>query len=97
MLSKRLMLHLMLENGYKSFEIEKVLGISGETVRVHNNIWSKGGETYKKIIRRMAKREKTKIFRRGIEKILKPIDLALNVRTNMKARAKLASGDWFGD
>ncbi|MBI2420884.1 MAG: hypothetical protein HYV38_02260, partial [Candidatus Levybacteria bacterium] len=50
MLTKRLMLHLMLENGYKTSDIQSFLSISKETIRVHKNIWSRGGVTYKKVI-----------------------------------------------
>lgn len=91
MLAKRLMLHLMLENGYKIFQIETVLGISRETIRVHKNIWSRGGQTYRKLIIKIARREKAKHFWEKIEEILKPIDLALKSKTDMKARAKLAT------
>lgn len=97
MLTKRLMLHLMFENGYKPFQIETVLSMSRETIRVHGNIWSRGGVVYKQIISKIAKREKAKRFWEKVEKILKPIDLALRSKTDMKARAKFASGNWFDD
>ena len=89
MLAKRLMLHLMLENGYKPSEIEAVLGMSRETIRVHKKIWSRGGETYRSMIRKIAKRGKTKEFWQKVEKILKPLEYALQAKNNMKARAKL--------
>jgi uncharacterized protein YerC len=94
MLSKRLMLHLMLENGYKSSEIEAVLGVSHETIRVHKEIWSRGGEAYRKMIRKIAKREKTKEFWQKVEKILKPLEYAFQAKTNMKARSKLLNYPW---
>lgn len=97
MLAKRLMLHLMLENNYRVVEIESVLDISRETVRVHRNIWSRGGEIYKKIIRKIARKEKAAKFWKKVEKILRPIDLALRAKTDMKARAKLAGGIWSND
>lgn len=94
MLSKRLMLHLMLENRYQNYQIEEVLKVSGETVRVHKNIWEKGGILYKKTIGKIAKKQKNKYFWRKVERILKPLELALESKTNMKSRAKFASGDW---
>ena len=94
MLTKRLMLHLMLENGYRTSEIQAFLNISKETVRVHKNIWSRGGATYRKIISKIAGQEKTRQFFKKLEKLLKPFDLAIRSRNDMKARAKLASGDW---
>lgn len=97
MLAKRLMLHLMLENNYRMVEIESVLDISRETVRVHRNIWSRGGEIYKKIIGKIAQKERNVRFWKKVEKILRPIDLALRAKTDMKARAKLAGGVWSSD
>lgn len=97
MLAKRLMLHLMIENNYTESKIKAVLGISRETVRTHKNIWERGGETYKKIIGKIAKREKTKEFWEKVGKILEPFELALSSRNDMKARAKLLSGDWMDD
>lgn len=94
MLAKRLMLHLMLENGYKTSEIQAFLSISKETIRVHKNIWERGGLTYKKVISKIARQEKTKQFFKKLENLFKPIDLAIRSRNDMKARAKLGSGDW---
>ena len=47
----------------------------------------------KMIIRKIAKREKTKQFWKSVKKILQPLNLALQAKTNMKARAKLMTGD----
>lgn len=94
MLNKRLMLYLMLENNYKSSEIKAVLGMSRETIRVHQNIWKKGGTGYKNVIKKIAKREQTKLFWEKVEKILKPLELTVTAKTNMKSRAKLLSGDY---
>jgi|WetSurMetagenome_2_1015567.scaffolds.fasta_scaffold95209_2 uncharacterized protein YerC len=97
MLSKRLMLHLMLENGYEAEEICAVLGITKETVRIHKTIRILGGSAYKTIIKKIARREKTKQFWKKVENALKPLDLMLQAKTNMKARAKLLSGDYSDD
>lgn len=94
MLAKRLMLHLLLDNKYKSLEIQSILGISKETIRVHKANWEKGGETYKKIINKIVNRRKVKFFLQAIEKKLRPLELALQSKTNMKARAKFLSGDY---
>lgn len=94
MLSKRLMLHLLLENNYRSLEMQSFLGISKETVRVHKSNWEKGGETYRKIINKIAKGRKIKLFLQAIDKKLRPLEFALQSKTNMKARAKLLSGDY---
>lgn len=93
MLTKRLMLHLMLEQGYSQSQIRAVLNISRETIRVHQHVWDKGGSTYRTIIQKIVKREKTKQFWQKIEALLEPLNLALKSKSNIKARAKLASGD----
>lgn len=92
MLTKRLMLHLMLEQGYGQSQIKTVLNMSRETIRVHKRIWEKGSTTYKLMIKKIAKREKIKQFWKTVEKILQPINLALQAKTNMQARAKLMTG-----
>lgn len=94
MLTKRLMLHLMLEKGYSSSDIASVLRMSRETIRVHKQIWSNGEDAYKVIINKIMKREKTNQLWQKIEKILKPLNVAIQARTDMKARAKLAQGDF---
>ncbi len=94
MLAKRLMLHLLLNNQYKSLEIQSILGISKETVRTHANNWEKGGETYKKIINKISGRRKVKLFMQAVEKKMRPLELALKSKSNMKARAKLLNGDY---
>lgn len=97
MLVKRLMIHLMLENGYRPSQIKTVLGVSRETIRIHQHIWTRGGEVYRKIIKKIAKKEKGTRFWEKVEKILTPIDLALRSKTDMRARAKFARGDWFAE
>lgn len=94
MLSKRLMLHLLLENNYKGIEIQSILGVSEETVRVHKQAREKGGKTYKKIIGKIAKGRKIKLFLQEIDRKLRPLELALRSKTDMKARAKFISGDY---
>lgn len=94
MLTKRLMLHLMLENGYSIVDIAVVLGLSRETVRVHHALWRNGGEVYKSIIARIAKRQKTKEFWESVEKALRPLEYMLQAKSNMRSRAKLLRGDF---
>ena len=94
MLTKRLMLHLMLESGYQTPAIKAVLGMSFETIRVHRNIWGKGGKTYKAMLQKLVKREKAKLFWKKVESILKPLNLALHAESDMKARAKLLNRNY---
>jgi hypothetical protein len=83
----------MIENGYETMAIAAALGMSRETIRNHKKIWEYGGRTYKKVIGRLAKREKTKDFWNKVEEVLYPLDLFLQSKSNIKARAKLLSGD----
>ncbi|MBI2032778.1 MAG: hypothetical protein HYT09_04010 [Candidatus Levybacteria bacterium] len=94
MLGKRLMLHLMLERGYKSGQIESVLGINKDTVRIHRAVWERGSNSYRTVLKKIAKRAEAKLLWKKLEKILKPIDLLLKSKGNIQARAKFVSGDW---
>lgn len=94
MLSKRLMLHLLLETGRTGGQIAAILHVSKETIRVHRHVWKSGDELYKNIIKQIAQRKRLKEFWRKVEKVFTPIELALRAKTDMRARAKLASGDW---
>lgn len=94
MLGKRLMLHLMLEKGYKTVQISSALSISSETVRIHKLIWQNANATYKEMLRKIAQKDKNKEFWQKIEEKLKPLGLAMRARSDMRARAELASGNW---
>ena len=92
MFTKRLMIYVMLHNQYEPSKIAAILGISRDTVYIHKNTLNTGDETYQKIISKIARRTKTNEFWKNIEKHLQPLDLFLQSKTNMKARAKLMSG-----
>ena len=94
MLTKRLMMHVMLHNNHASSQIEASLGVSRETVRTHKQVFERGGQTYKNVVRKIAQKQNLKQLWKKISKALKPADLFLQSITNMKARAKFASGDW---
>lgn len=94
MLGKRLLLHLMLERGYKSAQIQTFLGISKDTIRVHKALWERGDETYKLVLKKISKKAENRQLWKKIEKILRPAELFVKGRNDMKARAKFASGDW---
>ncbi|OGH70667.1 MAG: hypothetical protein A2396_03835 [Candidatus Levybacteria bacterium RIFOXYB1_FULL_40_17] len=84
----------MLENNYPTSNIETSLKVSRETVRVHKNIWQNAGSIYKEIISKISKKERTRQLFNKIESMLKPLDLAMRARSDMRARAKLVSGDF---
>ena len=94
MLLKRLMLHLMIHNEYKNSQINAVLGMSLESIRYHKLIYNSSGESYKKMIEKISRREKSKHFWNKVESILKPAELFVKSRSDMKSRAKLLSGEY---
>lgn len=94
MLAKRLVLLMMIKKGYSPSVIQSALHISYESVRTYANLLPHKNDLFQKTLDRLIKREKAQEFWRKIDKLLKPIDLFLQAKTNMKARAKFASGDW---
>lgn len=94
MMTKRLALFMMLERNYSPIAIQQALRISYETVRTYQNQFRLQTEQFRKIIRKVVYRQEAKEFFQKVEKLLKPLGLALQAKTNMQARAKLASGDW---
>lgn len=92
MLSKRLLLHLMFEKEYSNSEIQSILGIRYETIRVHKNNWERGGKTYKLVLKKIASKQKSKLLFKKIEVLIDKVNLAIKSRSDMKARAKFASG-----
>lgn len=94
MLTKRLILFMMIKKGFPPSTIKSLIRVSYETVRTYQNLFEHKSSRFNQIIERLLKRDETNKFFKKIEKILKPIDLALKSRSDMKARAKFASGDW---
>lgn len=84
----------MIEGGYDPREIAIVLGISRETVYKHKILIGAVSKGYREIINKISRRRKTREFWKIVEKFLRPVELILESQNNMKARAKLASGDW---
>lgn len=92
MLSKRLVLFMMIKRQYPAPIIQDILHVSYETVRTYQNQLPTKSERFQKLIDRLISREKTKEFFQKLEKLFKPLDLALKAQNDMKARAKIASG-----
>jgi len=92
MLTKRLVLFMMIKRGYPPHVIQDALHISYETVRVYTDKLPLKNESFQKTIERLVSRGKTKEFWTKVDKILKPVELALKAKTDMKARAKLLTG-----
>jgi len=94
MLVKRLMLFIMLKRKYSPSVIQSALHISYETVRTYQNQLNNKSKTFNDMITRLINRDQTKELFVKIDKILKPLSLALEAKNNMKSRAKFLSGDY---
>ena len=95
MLGKRLILYMLLYRGLTNTQINNIISVSHETTRWYREVFGRKPEIFKKKVERLISREKSKELWKKIEMILEPISLALEAKTNMKARATLASGDFW--
>lgn len=94
MLSKRLVLLMMLKKRYSPSIIKDALHLSYETIRIHQNQLDSKNEIFENMLKKLLQRQKTRELFEKINKFLKPIDLAIRSKSDMRARAKFASGDW---
>lgn len=94
MLAKRLVLFMMIKRNYSSTTIQSALHVSYETVRNYSNQIYNKGEIFQKTLNKLIGKEKSKEFWEKIDKMLKPLDLFLRSKNDMKARAKFTSGGW---
>lgn len=94
MLAKRLVLFMMLKKNYRPGIIQSALHVSYETVRTYSMQFTNKNDLFQQTIQKVLKREKSKLFWQKIEKALKPIELMLQAKSNMRARAKLLSSDY---
>lgn len=94
MLAKRLVLFMMLKRNYAPSVIQGALHVSYETVRINQNQLGSKNPYFQTLLDKLIKREQTKELFEKLDKALKPLALALESKTNMKSRAKFASGDW---
>jgi uncharacterized protein YerC len=94
MLSKRIVIHLLLEKGYENNQIQASLGVNKDTVRIHRLVWQNASPEYKTILKTLVRRDNIKDFLNKLDSFLKPLDLAIKSRNDMRARAKFASGDF---
>lgn len=95
MLGKRLILFMMLHKNLTSAQIYSSLHFSYETVRWYRELFQTKSELFRKHIQRLITRERNKELWKKIEKAFEPLDLAFRARHDMKARAKLARGEFW--
>ncbi len=94
MLTKRLVLFMLLKRNYSPTSIQSALHVSYETVRSYQRELNHKNILFHKTIERLVQREGAREFFDKIDKILKPINLLMRAKIDMRARAKLAQGDW---
>lgn len=94
MLGKRLILYMLLYKGFTSSQIHDALSMSYETIRWYRHIYEMKPALFKQNIEKLIRREKAKELWSKIERALKPLSLALEAKSNMRARSKLLSGDY---
>lgn len=92
MLTKRLALLMMIKMDYPYQEIKNALNISYETVRTYSNQLPLKNDSYHKTIEKLIRRQKSKEFWKKADKVIRPLELALKSKTDMKARADLIRG-----
>ena len=68
--------------------------MSHETIRWYSHVFDAKPELFKKQIERLINKNESQIFWKKIEQILVPVGLALHAKMDMKARAKLMTGDF---
>ena len=89
MLGKRISLYTLLYQGASVSDAQQTLGISYETARTYNIIKDHKSGFFKKAFSKEIEKRNIKKTVAKIEEKLKPLEYALNAKTNMKARAKL--------
>lgn len=94
MLSKRVMLLMMIKMAYTTETIIQALNVSYETVRIYSTHLSMSNKLFHTTIQRLIKRVETREFLDKMAKVLKPLDLALRAKTDMRARAKIYNADY---
>lgn len=91
MLTKRLVLFMMIQRNYPPHVIKDSLHVSHETIRIYKDKLPSKNEAFRRTIERLLKREKTQEFWKKIDQLLKPFELAMRAKTDMRARARLLS------
>ena len=69
--------------------------MSYETIRWYKAMFIHKPQLFKKNVEKLIAREKSQEFWQKIEKILEPFELVMKAKTDMRARAKLAQGDFW--
>ena len=94
MLGKRLALYHGLYTQHDPSYLQQLLGVSNEMVRIYNQKRFLKSEKFKnKILHHFSKGKAMRTLQ-NLEKKLKPLELMLRSRNDMKARAKIMHGNF---
>jgi len=91
MLAKRLTLYIMLLSDYSDAEIKEVLKMSYETIRATRGLLENKSQKFRDSLEHWVKKPNKE---RPTNRLLKFIELALAAKSDVKARAKLTSGEY---
>ena len=97
MLSKRLMLYMMIKQKYHEDAIQAVLRMSHESIRTYRLALKLQSAFFHEMLEKLIKRETSKVFWKKVERFLEGLDIVMTAKTNMRSRAKLATGQAFHD
>lgn len=92
MLTKRLVLFMMIKKDFPLSSIRAALHVSPETIRLYRIGLTTRSVLFHKAIDKLIAKKRTKEFFQKIEGLLKPLELALRSKNDMKARAEFTSG-----
>ncbi len=91
MLAKRLALFIMLQQKSSPFAIQATLSLSRETVRIYKQQLPLKSNEFHYTLSRLLRMEKVKNFFISTSSVLHTV---ITAKTNMRSRAKIASGKW---
>lgn len=89
MVSKRFALYKLLFQEMDPVDVQQALGMSKETVRVYSHMKFHRSDLFKSVIEKQISKTKTKQTLAKIGKALKPLENALNAKSDMRARSDL--------
>jgi Trp operon repressor len=94
MFSKRIAIYSMLFSKVPLRQIQQTLGMSDESVRIYNEKKHERSLDFQSVLKSLGSKKRRNQFIKKLEKKFKIVDDILDSRTDMKARARLMSGDF---
>lgn len=92
MLGKRLVLYMMLQKGFTSSQIQGSISVSLETIRFYRNVFENKSPLFKSKIKKLIQIEKNKSLWKKLDSIFDSVNLVVQAKRSMRARAQLLQG-----